>query len=401
MGQLGFADGVGALPSQAGGPPACGAQLAFDMDSVSLRETTFVVVDLETTGGRASGEGHDAITEIGAVKVRGGAVLGELATLVDPGRSIPPQIVALTGITSAMVYNAPTDRLGIARVPGVLPRRGASRPQRRLRHRVPARGRRTLPDHLAAATGAVHGPAGPPGAHPRRGPERAAVRAGAVVRRGHHTDAPGARRRPRHGRRAARADRAGRQPGCAHLHRSAVVSARCDAGAAAQPAPRHWATASAGRLPVPGTVSRGVVRRNGGRSAQTGRPVLQRRRPAHPHQGDGVAGDRGRPRRVRARPRGRRARAAAARRPRAAVQPPLEVSAPLVVGGSHGRSVSAVFRGASTAIRHRGASTAIRHRGARPQNSTTRLDRSVPEPTPWKRPRCWRGSRACGRAPRG
>ena len=50
---------------------------------------------------------HDAITEIGAVKVRGGAVLGELATLVDPGRSIPPQIVALTGITSAMVYDAP------------------------------------------------------------------------------------------------------------------------------------------------------------------------------------------------------------------------------------------------------------------------------------------------------
>jgi DNA polymerase-3 subunit epsilon len=86
-------------------------QLSFaDVDplaDVSLRETTFVVVDLETTGGRASGDGHDAITEIGAVKVRGGAVLGELATLVDPGRSIPPQIVALTGITSAMVYNAP------------------------------------------------------------------------------------------------------------------------------------------------------------------------------------------------------------------------------------------------------------------------------------------------------
>ena len=79
------------------------------MDSVSLRETTFVVVDLETTGGRATGDGDnvDAITEIGAVKVRGGEVLGELATLVDPGRSIPPQIVELTGITSAMVCNAP------------------------------------------------------------------------------------------------------------------------------------------------------------------------------------------------------------------------------------------------------------------------------------------------------
>jgi DNA polymerase-3 subunit epsilon len=93
VGQLSFADVVGA---------------AFDMDSVSLRDTTFVVVDLETTGGRPTGEGCDAITEIGAVKVRGGAVLGELATLVDPGRSIPPQIVSLTGITSAMVCDAPT-----------------------------------------------------------------------------------------------------------------------------------------------------------------------------------------------------------------------------------------------------------------------------------------------------
>ena len=84
-----------------------GGQLAFDLDAVALRDTTFVVVDLETTGGRAVGEDADAITEIGAVKVRGGEVLGELATLVDPGRAIPPQIVALTGITTAMVCDAP------------------------------------------------------------------------------------------------------------------------------------------------------------------------------------------------------------------------------------------------------------------------------------------------------
>ncbi|MCV7214285.1 DEDD exonuclease domain-containing protein [Mycobacterium crocinum] len=91
------------------------AQLSFaDVDpaaDVSLRDTTFVVVDLETTGGRAtaSADGsRDAITEIGAVKVRGGEVLGEFATLVDPGRSIPPQIVRLTGITTAMVHDAPT-----------------------------------------------------------------------------------------------------------------------------------------------------------------------------------------------------------------------------------------------------------------------------------------------------
>lgn len=79
-------------------------QLALDEVDQTLAETTFVVVDLETTGGSA---GQDAITEIGAVKVRGGEVLGELATLVDPKRSVPPQIVRLTGITSAMLVDAP------------------------------------------------------------------------------------------------------------------------------------------------------------------------------------------------------------------------------------------------------------------------------------------------------
>ena len=94
------------------------SQLSFadvePLADVALADTTFVVVDLETTGGRSSGDNHDCITEIGAVKVRGGVVLGELATLVDPGRAIPPQIVALTGITSAMVHDAP-------RIDSVLP----------------------------------------------------------------------------------------------------------------------------------------------------------------------------------------------------------------------------------------------------------------------------------------
>ncbi|MGN9912290.1 DEDD exonuclease domain-containing protein [Phytohabitans sp. LJ34] len=70
----------------------------------SLRETTFVVVDLETTGGAPDGGG---ITEIGAVKVRGGEELGVLATLVNPGVPIPPFITVLTGITQAMTYEAP------------------------------------------------------------------------------------------------------------------------------------------------------------------------------------------------------------------------------------------------------------------------------------------------------
>ncbi|HVV08772.1 DEDD exonuclease domain-containing protein [Amycolatopsis sp.] len=79
-------------------------QLTFDELGTPLKDTTFVVFDLETTGTRP---GPDGITEIGAVKVRGGQVLGEFATLVNPGMPIPPQIVALTGITGAMVYEAP------------------------------------------------------------------------------------------------------------------------------------------------------------------------------------------------------------------------------------------------------------------------------------------------------
>lgn len=83
-------------------------QLTFDEIAISegipLQEATFVVVDLETTGGDRQG---DAVTEIGAVKVRGGEVLGEFATLVNPERGIPPAVVSITGITEAMVHDAP------------------------------------------------------------------------------------------------------------------------------------------------------------------------------------------------------------------------------------------------------------------------------------------------------
>ena len=92
-------------------PPAPAPQLSFDELGTPLREVTFVVLDLETTGGSAE---RDRITEVGAVKVRGGERIGELATLVDPGTGIPPQVVALTGITTALVTGAP-------RLPQVLP----------------------------------------------------------------------------------------------------------------------------------------------------------------------------------------------------------------------------------------------------------------------------------------
>ena len=84
--------------------PTAGVQASFTDLGTPLSDVTFVIVDLETTGGRPAPEG---ITEIGAVKVRGGEILGEFATLVDPGAPIPPTITALTGITTAMVMTAP------------------------------------------------------------------------------------------------------------------------------------------------------------------------------------------------------------------------------------------------------------------------------------------------------
>ena len=70
-----------------------------------LSETTFAVLDLETSGGSPRlGAG---ITEIGVVKVRGGEVLGTFQSFVDPGHSLPYFITELTGITDEMLVSAP------------------------------------------------------------------------------------------------------------------------------------------------------------------------------------------------------------------------------------------------------------------------------------------------------
>jgi DNA polymerase-3 subunit epsilon len=86
-------------------------QGTFDELGIPLSDVTFVVVDLETTGGSPA---TSAITEIGAVKVRGGEQLGEFQTLVNPQTTVPPFIAVLTGITDAMVATAPA-------LPAVLP----------------------------------------------------------------------------------------------------------------------------------------------------------------------------------------------------------------------------------------------------------------------------------------
>ncbi|MFC4335636.1 DEDD exonuclease domain-containing protein [Salininema proteolyticum] len=80
-------------------------QPALEEMGVPLQLVTFCVVDLETTGLAADAAG---ITEIGAVKVRGGEIVGEFQSLVDPGEPIDPRVVRLTGISDEMVAGAPS-----------------------------------------------------------------------------------------------------------------------------------------------------------------------------------------------------------------------------------------------------------------------------------------------------
>src|SRR5688572_13503812 len=92
-------------------PLAAPRQRAFDDLEIPLRDVEFCAVDLETTSGSwRDGE----IIEIGAVKSRGGQVLGTFETFVGPSVDLPIEIQMLTGITPRMVADAPP-------LPSVLP----------------------------------------------------------------------------------------------------------------------------------------------------------------------------------------------------------------------------------------------------------------------------------------
>ena len=286
-------------------------QLSFaDVDPAAeptLRDTTFVVVDLETTGGRAAASWgqSDAITEIGAVKVRGGVVLAEFATLVDPGRDIPPQIVQLTGITSAMVCDAP-------KIDVVLPM-----------FLEFARGAVLVAHNAGFDIGFLKAAARHCDIVWPRPPVLCTVRlARRVLSR---EEAPSVRlaalaklfavtTQPTH--RAlddARAtvdvlhaliERVGNQG----VHTYTDLRAYLPNVTAAQRRKRVLAdgpAAPAGRVPVPRPGRRGALRRDGGRPAPPGRSVLHRRRYPRPDHRDGDAGGRGRFRGVRARARSR------------------------------------------------------------------------------------------------
>ncbi|MDQ3646384.1 MAG: exonuclease domain-containing protein, partial [Actinomycetota bacterium] len=80
------------------------AQRSFDDLGTPLADVTFAIVDLETTGGAPQ---SSAITEIGALKVRRGEVVGTFQTLVDPRMPVPFSIRMLTGISDSLLVGAP------------------------------------------------------------------------------------------------------------------------------------------------------------------------------------------------------------------------------------------------------------------------------------------------------
>jgi DNA polymerase III subunit epsilon len=92
-----------ALPARSARPPA-----RHGVPDDKLSDLSYVVVDVETTGGRSYGS--DRITEIAAVVVERGEISRVYETLVNPQRPIPPMVTALTRITWDMVKRAPTFR---------------------------------------------------------------------------------------------------------------------------------------------------------------------------------------------------------------------------------------------------------------------------------------------------
>ena len=192
------------------------------------------------------------ITEIGAVKVRGGEVLGEFQTLVNPHTSIPPFIAVLTGITNSMVASSPPIESALPAflefAQGcVLVAHNAPFDVGFLKHFAAAAG-----STLARLRGARHRPARPARGHPRR---RAQLQAQLARRsRSAPRTTPNHRalvRRPGHGRRAARPDGAARRPRRAHARGAADVQLARQSRRTPQAAPRRAPAALPRRLPVP------------------------------------------------------------------------------------------------------------------------------------------------------
>ena len=300
-----------------------------------------MVLDLETTGASPN---DCAITEVGAVKYRGGELLGRFETLVNPGVPIPPFITVLTGITEAMLLPAPRidevlppllEFIGGAVIVGHNIRFDISFLDAALtRPRLPEARATTRRHHRAGAPAGARRGARPQARHARPPPPRLGVAVPPRVRR---------RRRDRRG--AARAARAGR-----HVRRA---RSRRPARAAVDPRPPVGEQAAAHRAPPPparrvpdeGPRRSHPLRRQGDEPPRPRALLLRRRRP--PEGAAAAPRDRGdRLDRVPARARGVGPRAAADPGARAAVQPPGQAVAVDRVREAHAhRALPAPHRG--------------------------------------------------------
>ena len=73
-------------------------------DTTTDIDGSFVVFDVETTGLNSQ---QDVLIELGAVKIENGQIVDRFSSFIQPGRTIPPKITELTGITDEMVADAP------------------------------------------------------------------------------------------------------------------------------------------------------------------------------------------------------------------------------------------------------------------------------------------------------
>ena len=64
----------------------------------------YIVVDIETTG---IDPVQNAITEIGAIKIRSGEIVGTFSKLINPQALVTPQITAITGLTNDILAGEP------------------------------------------------------------------------------------------------------------------------------------------------------------------------------------------------------------------------------------------------------------------------------------------------------
>lgn len=102
-----------ALPKYPDFKPIYGTELAYIDDSkyfitfnekdIPLKEASYVVFDIETTG---LSQTYDDIIEIAAVKVFRGGIVSTYETFVNPKKPIPEKITNLTSITDEMVMDA-------------------------------------------------------------------------------------------------------------------------------------------------------------------------------------------------------------------------------------------------------------------------------------------------------